>query len=166
MKKVLIIVSVVVIALAGIGVGAYFLTREKSPEQQVVGTWYDGENDVTIENVSDTCSIFNTVCIDKVEADLNREQIDLVVKVRRFTEAIEKKSESFIIKGEDQGDYDLSMAPSIIVYVCKEGDNLWDIAKKYNTTEEEIAEVNEIKLDEPIKAGKCLILQKKVSNID
>ena len=27
MKKVLIIVSVVVIALAGIGVGAYFLTR-------------------------------------------------------------------------------------------------------------------------------------------
>lgn len=29
MKKVLIIVSVVVIALAGIGVGAYFLTREK-----------------------------------------------------------------------------------------------------------------------------------------
>ena len=124
------------------------------------------ENDVTIENVSDTFSIFNTVCIDKVEADLNREQIDLVVKVRRFTEAIEKKSESFIIKGEDQGDYDLSMAPSIIVYVCKEGDNLWDIAKKYNTTEEEIAEVNEIKLDEPIKAGKCLILQKKVSNID
>jgi len=49
MKKVLIIVSAVVIALAGIGVGAYFLTREKSPEQQVVGTWYDGENDVTIE---------------------------------------------------------------------------------------------------------------------
>ena len=49
MKKVLIIVSVVVIALAGIGVGTYFLTREKSPEEQVVGTWYDGENDVTIE---------------------------------------------------------------------------------------------------------------------
>ena len=44
--------------------------------------------------------------------------------------------------------------------------NLWDIAKKYNTTEEEIAEVNEIKIDEPIKPGKCLILQKKVSSTD
>lgn len=120
------------------------------------------ENDVAIENLNEACSIFNTVCIDKVEADLNRDQIDLVVKVKRFTEAIDKKSESFIIKGEDQGDYDLSMAPSIIVYVCKPGDNLWDIAKKYNTTEEEIADVNEIKLDEPIKPGKCLILQKKV----
>ncbi len=124
------------------------------------------ENDVVIENLSDTCSIFNTVCIDKVEADLNRDQIDLILKVKRFVEAIDKKSESFIIKGEDQGDYDLSMAPSIIVYVCKEGDNLWDIAKKYNTTEEEIADVNEIKIDEPIKPGKCLILQKKVTNMD
>ena len=124
------------------------------------------ENDVVIENLSDTCSIFNTVCIDKVEADLNRDQIDLILKVKRFVEAIDKKSESFIIKGEDQGDYDLSMAPSIIVYVCKEGDNLWDIAKKYNTTEEEIADENEIKIDEPIKPGKCLILQKKVTNMD
>jgi len=124
------------------------------------------ENDVVIENLSDTCSIFNTVCIDKVEADLNRDEIDLVIKVKRFTEAIDKKSESFIIKGEDQGDYDLSKAPSIIVYICKESDNLWDIAKKYNTTEEEIADVNEIKVEESIKPGKCLILQKKVTTID
>ena len=124
------------------------------------------ENDVSIENLTDTCSIFNTVGIDKLEADLNRDQIDLVVKVKRFTEAIDKNSESFIIKGEDQGEYDLSTAPSIIVYICKEGDNLWDIAKKYNTTEGEIAEVNEIKAEEPIKSGKCLILQKKVTSVD
>lgn len=119
------------------------------------------ENDINIENLTDTCSIFNTVCIDRVETDLNRNQIDIVIKVKRFTEAVDKKSESFIIKGEDQGEYDLSKAPSIIVYICKEGDNLWDIAKKYNTTEEEISQVNEIKVDEPIKPGKCLILQKK-----
>lgn len=124
------------------------------------------ENDMAIDNLSDTSSIFNTVSIDKVEADLNRDEIDLVVKVKRFTEAIDKKSESFIIKGEDQGEYDLSTAPSIIVYICKEGDNLWDIAKKYNTTEEEIADVNEIRVDEQIKPGKCLILQKKVTNAD
>ena len=123
-------------------------------------------NDVIIDNLTDECSVFNTVCIEKVEADLNREQIDLVIKLKRTTEAIYKKAESFIIKGEDQGEYDLSKAPSIIVYVCKSGDNLWDIAKKYNTTEEEIAEVNEIKVEEPIKPGKCLILQKKVAKID
>lgn len=55
---------------------------------------------------------------------------------------------------------------SIIVYICKEGDTFWNIAKKYNTTENEIAELNDIKLDEPIKPGKCLILEKKVVLVD
>ncbi len=120
------------------------------------------ENDVIIDGLNDSCSIFNTVCIEKIEADINREEIDLIIKAKRYTEAIDKQSESFIIKGEDEGDYDLSSAPSLVVYVCKDGDNLWDIAKKYNTTEEDIIEVNEFKSDEQIKAGKCLILQKRL----
>ena len=46
------------------------------------------------------------------------------------------------------------------------GMNLMEYFRDYIDGKKEIAEVNEIKLDEPIKAGKCLILQKKVSNID
>ena len=72
-----------------------------------------------------------------------------------------KRSEGFIVKGEDLGAYDLSKAPSIIVYICKDGDNLWNIAKKYNTTENEICELNELKPEETLKPGKCLILEKK-----
>ena len=124
------------------------------------------EHDMEIDNLTDTSTVFNTVCIEKIEADLNRDQIDISIKVKRFIEAIDKKSESFIIKGEDHGEYDLSKAPSIIVYICKEGDNLWNIAKKYNTTEEEIAELNDLKCDEPLKPGKCLILEKKVVLVD
>lgn len=119
------------------------------------------EHDVVVDNLTETSNVFNTACIEKLEVDLNRDQIDVNIKVKRFTEAIDKKSESFIVKGEDQGEYDLSKAPSIIVYVCKEGDTLWNIAKKYNTTENEIAELNEIKIEDTLKAGKCLILEKK-----
>ncbi|RDY23000.1 DUF3794 domain-containing protein [Romboutsia maritimum] len=124
------------------------------------------EHDITIDNLTETSTVFNTACIEKVEVDLNRDQIDVNIKVKRFTEAIDKKSESFIIKGEDQGEYDLTKAPSIIVYICKEGESLWNIAKKYNTTEDEVAELNEIKIDEPLKPGKCLILEKKVVLVD
>lgn len=120
------------------------------------------EHDTAIENLTDTCKIFSTACIEKIDVDLNRDQIDLSMKIKRFTEAVDKKPESFIVKGDDLGVYDLSKAPSIIVYICKEGDNLWNIAKKYNTTESEIAELNEIKIEEPLKLGKCLILEKKV----
>ena len=124
------------------------------------------EHDVEVDNLSDTASVFNTVCIEKVDVDLNRDQIDVSVKVNRFIEVIDKKSESFITKGEDCGDYDLSKAPSIIVYICKDGDNLWNIAKKYNTTEEEISELNDLKEDDILKPGKCLILEKKVVVVD
>jgi hypothetical protein len=124
------------------------------------------EHDIAIDNLTETSTVFNKVCIEKVEADLNRDQIDLNIKVKRFTEAVDKKSESFIVKGEDHGAYDLSKAPSLIVYICKDGDNLWNIAKKYNTTETEIAELNEMKTDEVIKPGKCLILEKKVVLVD
>lgn len=119
------------------------------------------EHDVTIDGLTDTCKVFNTVCIDKLEVDLNRDEIELNMKIKRFTEAVDKKSEGFIVKGEDLGAYDLSKAPSIIVYICKDGDNLWNIAKKYNTTENEICELNELKPDETLKPGKCLILEKK-----
>lgn len=124
------------------------------------------EHDVVIDNLTDTCKVFNTASIEKLDVDLNRDQVDLNIKIKRFTEAVDKKSESFIVKGDDLGVYDLSKAPSIIVYICKEGENLWNIAKKYNTTESEIAEINEIKMEEPLKAGKCLILEKKVALVD
>ena len=121
------------------------------------------EHELEINKLTDTCSVFNTICIEKIDIDLSKNQIDLNIKINRFVEAIDKKPESFIIKGEDKGDYDLSTAPSIIIYICKEDDNLWDIAKKYNTTEEEIAQTNEISIDEELQPGKCLILEKKVA---
>lgn len=124
------------------------------------------EHDIIIDNLTETSTVFNTACIEKVDVELNRDQIDLTIKIKRFTEAVDKKAESFIIKGEDQGLYDLSKAPSIIVYICKEGENLWNIAKKYNTTESEIAELNDIKVDEPLKPGKCLVLEKKVVPVE
>lgn len=124
------------------------------------------ENDVLIANLDEDCKVFNNVCIEKLDIDLNRDEIDLNMKIKRYTEAINNKVEKFIVKAEDLGDYDLSDAPSLIVYLCKENDTLWDVAKKYNTTEEEIAELNDLKIDEPLTKGKCLILEKKVVLFD
>lgn len=54
-------------------------------------------------------------------------------------------------------------APGIVGYVVKEGDDLWNLAKKYNTTTAGIKEVNQLS-DEPLKPGdKILIFKENMS---
>lgn len=56
-----------------------------------------------------------------------------------------------------------SKAPGIVGYVVKEGDNLWNLAKKYSTTMDGIKEVNNLS-DDRLKAGdKILIFKENMS---
>ena len=120
------------------------------------------EDELEVKMLDETCKVFNTITIEKFDVDLSKDEIDLTIKVKRYTEVISKKTESFITKGEDLGDYDLSSSPSLIVYICRDKETLWDIAKKYHTTEEEISLLNDISNDDELKPGKCLIIEKKI----
>ena len=54
-------------------------------------------------------------------------------------------------------------APGIIGYVVKDGDKLWDLAKKYNTTMESIMEVNNLEQKELKSGQKMLIFKENIS---
>lgn len=56
----------------------------------------------------------------------------------------------------------LSDAPGIVGYVMKDGDKLWNLARKYHTTEERIREVNEIGDGEPKTGEKILIFKENL----
>jgi LysM repeat protein len=56
---------------------------------------------------------------------------------------------------------ELAQYPSITVYVIKKGDSLWSIAKRYNTTVADIAEINGIDPHATIFPGQKLIIVKK-----
>ncbi|WP_288222432.1 SPOCS domain-containing protein [uncultured Clostridium sp.] len=47
---------------------------------------------------------------------------------------------------------------SVIIYVVGDGETLWDLAKKYNTTVAELERLNDINEDQQIKAGCKLII--------
>ena len=56
----------------------------------------------------------------------------------------------------------LADAPGIVGYVIKDGDKLWNLARKYHTTEERIREVNEIGEEEPKTGEKILIFKENL----
>ena len=51
--------------------------------------------------------------------------------------------------------------PVIVGYLLQPGDSLWDVSKRFHTTEKSILEANELPGD-AIKAGDCLILVKEI----
>ena len=53
--------------------------------------------------------------------------------------------------------------PGITVYMVKQGDTLWDIAKKFYTTMEEIISMNSLENDQ-LTLGQPLLLVKKVES--
>ncbi len=59
----------------------------------------------------------------------------------------------------------LQAMPGIIGYVVKRDDTLWNIAKKYYTTVDNIMAVNELENDS-IKEGDKLVILKKVENVN
>lgn len=54
--------------------------------------------------------------------------------------------------------------PSVVGYIVKEGDEIWDLAKRYNTTVEGIAEVNEL-TEEKLKTGQRILIFKENMSI-
>ena len=57
---------------------------------------------------------------------------------------------------------EIQAMPGILIYMVKPGDILWDIAKKYHTSVEEIRKLNELKEDQEPETGTPLLVVKKV----
>lgn len=76
------------------------------------------------------------------------------------------REEEFIIEKVEEKPLDMKkiqMMPGITVYMVKPQDTLWDIAKRFYTTVEEIQMLNELP-DEEIKPSQPLLLVKKVDS--
>ena len=58
---------------------------------------------------------------------------------------------------EEEGDMPEKKA-SITIYVVGEGDTLWDLAKKYNTTVDDLIKINKVEDTEHIEQGQKLII--------
>jgi len=77
-----------------------------------------------------------------------------------------KKQPLYMLEDIDLSDIDiedLKQLPSMVVYTVKPGDSYWSIAKKYNTTVEEITQLNEVDANEIIYPGQKIMILKKVS---
>ena len=94
-----------------------------------------------------------------------KREVVVEFKICNMVEVYIKQSLYLIedVEIEDIDIEDLKKLPSMIIYTVKKGDTYWNIAKKYNTTLEEIKELNEIDLEADLYPGQKIMILKKVS---
>lgn len=97
-------------------------------------------------------------------ADSEEIEVKAVIGLDLFV--VRPETQNCIHKIEEK-EYDLEKLeciPGITGYIVQEGDTLWQIAKEYYMTPEQIMEMNGIE-QEKIQKGDCLILMKTVNPI-
>lgn len=106
--------------------------------------------DLTIEHIS-----FNMLSTNEVEVRF----------ILNFNTQVTGEKEVELIVDAMVEDFDkdkLENAASMTIYICQTGDNLWKVAKKYNTSTDEIANLNDLDTANKLLAGQKLLILKKV----
>ena len=92
---------------------------------------------------------------------INENTLELRVNLVISYEIRQKRNIEIITNAEDLGiDIDIKGRPSFTIYFIKEGDTLWDIAKKYHTRIKDIMESNNIENPQDIRVGDQIIIEK------
>ncbi|WP_099191705.1 DUF3794 and LysM peptidoglycan-binding domain-containing protein [Tepidibacter mesophilus] len=118
---------------------------------------------IDLSNINDSMKPYSNINIDSINYSIQKNEIELKIKGKTRFEIVEDLKSSFVINGEIIGDIDSSSRPSITIYIAKENDTLWDVAKRYNTTASEIAQTNDMNEEDSLKEGQYLIIEKKVT---
>lgn len=90
-------------------------------------------------------------------------EVKAVLAIRSFLKSPVEVLDITNISYEEMDVEEKENAPGIIGYIVKDGDELWDLAKKYNTTIDSIMEVNNLEHRELKKGQKMLIFKENMS---
>lgn len=98
---------------------------------------------------------------------LSGKEVELRCVIIFNTKVIEEKNIGLIsdINFSDIDNDTLSNIASMTIYVVQPHDTLWDIAKRYNTSVEDIVNVNDIENPNKIYPGQKLLILKKIEGV-
>lgn len=89
---------------------------------------------------------------------INQSKLDLRCILTLCLTFFESTSSFPCISSVTIGDSIPKKRPSIVIYFVKSGDNLWNIAKKYHTTEDKILSANALDKGEILNSGMRLLI--------
>lgn len=118
-----------------------------------------------VPDIDESCRFSLTTTLDQLLATMaDSEEIEVKASIGLNLFVVRPQTQQCIheIVEQDYALEQLEAVPGIIGYIVQEGESLWEIAKQYYLTPEQIMEMNELE-DDQIKKGDCLILMKSLA---
>lgn len=101
--------------------------------------------------------------LENLNYNLNDEELEIEASLKNHIQVISRKKANIIQEIELTDELiDKKKRPSITVYIVQRKDKLWDIAKRYNTTVEEIIVSNNLSSPNNLMPGEKIIIEKHV----
>lgn len=119
---------------------------------------------VEAEGISENCRYHLRTDLEQLSTtmiDSNEIEVKAVMNLNAVVLNVRKEEIIEEIREEELDPEELQNMPGIVCYLVQPGDTLWDIAKQFYTTPEEIQKLNQLKSEE-IKPLDSLLLIKKV----
>ena len=102
------------------------------------------------------------VHLENINADIEAGNIAVRAVVKVYTRVNYMVQKKFLVDVYPVEAEVPKKKASITIYVVQSGDTLWKIAKKYNTTMQEVARVNQIEEPNVIKVSQKLIIPGRI----
>jgi len=114
----------------------------------------------------DDVKILPNIVLNDTNYSVNANKIEVKIPLKCDIMVFTQNSKNLLVDLEfdEKNKIDKTNKPSVVVYIVKEGDTLWKIAKKYNTTVEEIMSLNNLTSDEISPGNRLIIAKRKWEN--
>lgn len=111
-----------------------------------------------IKGAKEGMDIVVKASLENIDASIEANTIAIRATVITSSKVCHKVNKEWVVDIVDGGDEKKEKKASITIYVVGAGDTLWQLAKKYNTTIEELTKLNDMENPEELKCGEKLII--------
>lgn len=116
-----------------------------------------------IEDKRPGATIDIDIALESIKPNISKDSFSIEAVVKHKININRNRRLSVINSIDETGELiDKKNRPSIIIYIVQRDDILWNIAKRYNTTIEEILQANENINPNNIMPGEKIIIEKKI----
>ncbi|WDV46003.1 DUF3794 domain-containing protein [Clostridiaceae bacterium M8S5] len=120
---------------------------------------------VDIDGAEESTGAEVKVNLDNVKySKLSSKEVEVEVSLKNNIKINRIRNISLVTNMEElDSEIDISKQPSLTVYMVQPNETIWDIAKKFNTTIDDLVSTNDIISLDNIMPGEKIIIQKKIN---